>query len=171
MFRKRSQIKAKETGTKSDKPHYSLKYEKPKILLIDMPGEAADNLLKQGYNVSVGSFGNPYKVPLSDSYQPVICNGKLPNVTEQEIVFVDLEQPEILKEPQGEKRTSEAKDDCWASCNHGVIDPRPLTMLTAGKHFDRILSHGGLFVIFAKERELQKGSLRVTSFFTTYLSA
>ena len=156
MFRKKNIKKPAEISSKSDKTKCCLKYDKPKILLIDMPEEAANGLLKQGHNVSVGSFGNPYKVPLSDSYQPVLGNGKLPNVTEQEVIIIDLEQPEILKEPKGEKTTSEGEGDWWASCNQGIIDPRPQMMVWVRKHFDRILSHGGLFVIFAKNRETQQ---------------
>jgi len=156
MFRKKSVTKPVETSLKHDEPNSCLKYDKPKILLIDMPEEASNGLLKQGYNVSIGSFGNPYKVPISDSYQPIICNGSLPNVTEQEIVIIDLKEPAILKEPKGEKHTSEGENDWWASCNQGVVDPRPRLMTWASDKFDRILNHGGLFVIFAKNRETQK---------------
>src|SRR4030042_3708988 len=159
MFRKKSVTEPVETVLKHDEPKSCLKYDKPKILLMDMPEEAANSLLKQGYNVSIGSFGNPYKVTKSDSYQPIICNGKLPNVAEQEIIIVDLEEPETLKEPKGEKHTSEGEDDWWASCNQGVIDPRPQTMAFAIHYFDRILGHGGLFIVFAKNRERQKMKL------------
>jgi len=153
MFKKKSITKPKEIKKTKE---IKLKYDKPKILLIDMPEEATNSLLNQGYNVSTGSFGNPYKVTQSDSYEPVISNGKLPNVTEQEIIIIDLEEPEILKEPKGEKHTSDGDDDWWASCNRGIIDPRPRTMAYARQHFNRILDHGGLFVVFAKSREIQK---------------
>ena len=153
MFKKKSITKPKEIKKPKE---INLKYDKPKILLIDTPEEATNALLNQGYNVSTGSFGNPYKVTQNDSYKPVICNHKLPNVTEQEIIIIDLEEPEILKEPKGEKHTSDGENDWWASCNQGVIDSRPRAMLMCRRIFDRILNHGGLFVIFAKDRETQK---------------
>lgn len=153
MFKKKSIIKPKEIKKPKE---INLKYDKPKILLIDTPEEATNALLNQGYNVSTGSFGNPYKVTQDDSYTPVICNGKLPNVTEQEIIIIDLEEQEILKEPKGKKHTSEGENDWWASCNQGIIDPRPRIMLMHRGTFDRILIHGGLFVIFAKCRNTQK---------------
>jgi hypothetical protein len=156
IFRKKSITKHSEVNSKQDELKSCPKYDKPKIMLIDMPEKTAEVLSNQGYNVSVGSFGSPYKVPQSDSYQPVICNGHLPNVTEQEIVIIDLDEPAILKEPKGEKHTSDGEEDWWASCNQGVIDPRPRGMAIHQKSFDRILSHGGLFVIFAKNRETQK---------------
>lgn len=159
MFKKKSITKPKEIikPKKIIKPkEINFKYDKPKILMIDTPEEATNALLNHGYNVSTGSFGNPYKVTQNDSYKPVICNWKLPNITEQEIIIIDLEEPEILKEPKGKKHTSEGEDDWWASCNQGLIDPRPRAMRIHRKSFDRILSHGGLFVVFAKNREIQK---------------
>ena len=39
------------------------KYPKPNILLVDLEAAAKNVLAAEGYNVSSGSFGLPYKVP------------------------------------------------------------------------------------------------------------
>lgn len=152
MFKRTKDKKQKKQLTKK----FSLKYQKPKILLIDLPVACIDYVQSAGFNVSTGTFGSPYKVKLGDEYRPVIGEPSLPNYTEQEIIFVDLTPPETIDAPKGEKVTSEGENDWWAKCSRGEIDPRPIFMVAARRHFDRILKHGGLFVIFAQPRLLQK---------------
>ncbi|MBW4501383.1 MAG: hypothetical protein KME57_17930 [Scytonema hyalinum WJT4-NPBG1] len=135
----------------------SLKYPRPKILLVDMGIETEVVLKSAGHNVSVGSFGVPYKVPKRDDIFPVIVNGKLPvNASEQEIVIIDLVASDILNQPEGEKHTSQGENDWWVSSSRGKIDPRPRLMAAYQNDFDRILSYGGVFIIFADARYLQK---------------
>jgi len=129
---------------------FSPKYEKPKILLIDLPEDVLERVKSAGFNVSAGTFGSPYKVSKSDNYYPVIFEAKLPNFSEQEIIFIDLTPPEILDDPVGEKLTSEGEIDWWAKGSRGRIDPRPKVMLMVKDSFDRILQYGGFFVIFAQ---------------------
>ncbi|NQE46089.1 hypothetical protein C5S31_08730 [ANME-1 cluster archaeon GoMg2] len=138
----------KEKPSKKDTP----KYQKPKILLIDLPDSVLDSVRFAGFNASTGTFGSPYKVELSDGYRPVIYKADLPNYTEQEIIIIDLTPPETLDNPEGEKMTSEGENDWWAKCSRGEIDPRPRVMNRVHNAFDRILGHGGLFVIFAQSR-------------------
>jgi hypothetical protein len=135
------------------------KYPRPKIFLIDLKDETESVLKAEGYNVTVGSFGAPYKVTMSDSYLPVIPKGNLPNYTEQEIVVIDLIPPLQREGPLGEKLTSQGETDWWASCSSGVIDPRPRLMDMVRPDFDRILGHGGSFVVFADDRIKQKLTL------------
>jgi hypothetical protein len=134
-----------------------LKYPQPKILLIDIQEEAETLLKAAGYNVTVGSFGRPYKVDKNDSLQPIITNENLPwNLSEQEIVVIDLLSNAPVAQEPGEKHTSLGENDWWASCSEGVIDPRPRSMLIERKSFDRILEHRGVFIIFADIRRQQK---------------
>lgn len=129
------------------------KWPHPKILLIDLDEDVAIALKAEGYNISIGSFGLPYKVPKNDGRQPVIFNGaKLPNHTEQEIFVIDLLSRKPTDKPEGEKVTSNGENDWWASCSSGVIDPRPRVMVSVRKAFDRILTHGGFLIIFADSR-------------------
>ncbi|OEU47713.1 MAG: hypothetical protein BA871_00505 [Desulfuromonadales bacterium C00003096] len=138
----------KEKPSKKETP----KYQKPKILLIDLPDTALDGVLSVGFNASAGTFGSPYKVKLSDDYTPVVYKSDLPNYTEQEIIIIDLTPSETLDSPEGEKMTSKGEKDWWAKCSRGEIDPRPRVMNMVHNAFDRILWHGGLFVIFAQPR-------------------
>jgi len=127
-----------------------IKYQKPKILLIDLPGELTNKMKSAGFNVSAGTFGSPYKVKVSDNYQPVIPNLNLPNFSEQEIIIIDLTVPPILNSPAGKKIKSEGETDWWAKCSLGFIDPRPYVMSWVKESFERILNNGGAFVIFAQ---------------------
>lgn len=131
---------------------FRLKYQKPKILLIDLPTECIDGLRSAGFNASAGTFGSPYKVTCEDVYQPVIGKYSLPNYTEQEIIFVDLTAPETIDGPEGQKALPEWENDWWARCSWGNIDPRPRFMHGLQRYFNRIFIHGGLFVIFAQPR-------------------
>jgi hypothetical protein len=122
-----------------------------------MNSDVEIRLKDSGYSVSTGSFGIPYKVPVADGYQPVITNGNMPgDLAEQEIIIINLLQDDILDKPKGEKATSKGENDWWASCRYGQIDPRPRRMAWVQKAFDRILKHGGVFIIFADDKEIQK---------------
>jgi hypothetical protein len=134
-----------------------LKYPQPKILLLDMNNDVEVGLKEAGYNISTGSLGIPYKVPKSDKYLPVITNGDIPgDFAEQEIVIINLLPNDLLDGPKGEKITSDGENDWWASCRSGRIDPRPRRMAGAKEDFNRILQHGGVFIIFADDKDLQK---------------
>lgn len=148
-------MKIKSKKEKENPKKDGIKYHKPKILLIDLPSELTNKLISSGFNVSAGTFGSPYKVEVSDEYQPVIPNPNLPNFSEQEIIIIDLTLPQILDVPKGKKVRSEGEIDWWAKCSLGFIDPRPYIMSEVKKSFDRILYHGGAFVIFAQPRLYQ----------------
>lgn len=131
------------------------KYQHPKIILVDLKFDARQALEAEGYNVSTGSFGTPYKVTKGDYSFPVIPNGKLRNFAEQEIVVVDLAPKNPLEKPVGEKVVSDGQPDVWAKCSRGVIDPRPRMMEDERNDAARIYANGGLFIVFAAPRSLQ----------------
>lgn len=132
------------------------KYQHPKILLIDTVPEIAETLTKDGYNVSNGTFGTPYKVHKDSGYQPVVVKAALPNFTEQEIVVIDLVPDDPEAGPPAEKMTPARELDWWAKCSSGVIDPRPRAMAMVQDQFDRILDNGGAFIVFSDTRDRQK---------------
>lgn len=151
MFRKSSSVKiSKEKVPGGDSP--VARYKRPKILLIDTEPQIAESLKKEGYNVSDGTFGSPYKVTKAAGYQPVIMNASLPNYTEQEIVVVDLVPRNLDSAPPSEKMVPDEELDWWAKCNLGEIDPRPRAMAIVKDHFNRILSNGGVFIVFSDAR-------------------
>jgi hypothetical protein len=149
--------KAKCSPTPEDAGSKPLKYPRPKILLVDME-QGTDLLLREeGYNVSIGSFGIPYKVEKNDSLAPVILNGYLPlNLTEQQIVIINLMTTSMLGQAQGEKETTNFENDWWTKQSNGYIDPRPRLMESVRNQFDIISLHGGIFIIFAAEMLPQK---------------
>jgi hypothetical protein len=151
-MRERNTDKQKEKLSENVTP----KYQKPKILLIDLPDTVIDGVRSAGFNASAGTFGSPYEVKLGDGYQPVIPKYHLPNYTEQDVIIIDLTPPETIDNPEGEKVTSKGENDWWAKCSRGEIDPRPRVMMWVKDKFDCILDHGGMFVIFAQPRFYQK---------------
>ena len=149
---KKSDVKKEKSLNES----VSIKYQKPKILLIDLPVDCIDKVKSAGFNASCGTFGSPYKVVKDDQLQPLIGKPILPNFTEQEVIFIDLTPPELIENPEYEKDTSDGENDWWCKRNLGRIDPRPKYMTQVQDQFDLILKHGGLFVIFAQPRLSQK---------------
>ena len=131
-------------------------YQKPKILLIDLPDTDLDSVRSAGFNASSGTFGSPYKVKFEYDYQPIIHEAYLPNFTEQEIIIIDLTAPETIDSPESERVLYRGDYDWWAKGSRGKIDPRPMVMMRVRYAFDRILDHDGMFVIFAQPRLYQK---------------
>jgi hypothetical protein len=111
MFKKTTSAK-KQTESVSRKP----KYERPKILAIDLGREVLETLGKEGFNVVGGTFGTPYRVLKGSNYEPVIVKASLPNYTEQEIIIADLVPDEPTERAQGEKSTPDDELDWWAKC-------------------------------------------------------
>ncbi len=155
MFKK-SQPSKKQSETPSETPAPVVKYQRPKILLIDLDADAKKTLEKEGYNVAAGTFGKPYLVRKDSGYQPVIAQAALPNYTEQEIIVLDLVPDDPAANPSAEKSTPMEDLDWWAKCNTGVIDPRPRAMAMVRDQFDRIYQNGGAFVVFSDGREKQE---------------
>jgi hypothetical protein len=131
------------------------KYPKPKILLIDMPKETMAHLAGHGFTVSNGTFGNPYMVQRNDKITPVIPRFNLPNLYEQEVLFIDLTPPPVLEQPSGKKLNSMGVKDLWVRCNQDKVDPRPYAMTIHEAEFHRIYQHGGIIIVFCEPRVYQ----------------
>ena len=154
MFKKTPEPKAKipndlPSATELSEP----KYKHPKILLIDTAPEIATTLEKEGYNVSIGTFGKPYKVQKDSGYRPVVVKASLPNYTEQEIIVIDLVADDPETGPPGQKMAAMGEPDWWAKCNYGEIGSRVRAMAMVQDDFDRILNNGGAFVVFSDARD------------------
>lgn len=126
-----------------------MKYPKPKIILIDLNDECGEKLKNSGYNVGIGSFGRPYKVTKSDDYDFIFADCNLPNLREQDIVIIDLQQKKLLDEAPEHKVTRDSDLDVKVRLLNGFVDPRPLTMLLRQKEFKTIWLNGGIFIVFA----------------------
>lgn len=130
----------------------SVKYPKPKILLLDLPASVSEGLRTKGFNVTIGTLGRPYVVPTASTYQPLVGDGNVPNHTEQEIIVVDLKFGELDRGPQRAKHRPDAELDLWGKCDKGFLDPRVRTAMELRASFDRIHSNGGVFIVFADKR-------------------
>jgi len=135
--------------SEKDEASGSVKYQNPKVLLLDMDSDVAHRLTKAGYNISEGSLGRPYKVPTSSDYLPVINNHHLPAYKEQEVVVVDFGRKGLDSGPNGDQDSPEGEFDIYAKQNLGVIDPRARLATGLTADFDRCFHHGAWFIVFA----------------------
>lgn len=136
----------------------AVKYDKPKILLIDVELSAFEALAHAGFNVKAGTFGQPYKVTMSSGFQQLISESRLPNYAEQEIVIVDLHY-EVAEYAVGEKSRPDGEFDLWGKCDYGFLDPRLRATEQVRGDFDRILKAGGVVVVFATNKT--PGSIQI----------
>lgn len=129
------------------------KYPRPKILALDLQSEDVELVREGGYTVLEGTFGEPRTVDRDPrSYCHVEPEARLPNYTEQEIIVADLARSEARKPVKTDAGPPPADDSVWASCESGVIDPRPRVMRLVQEHFDRIYAHGGVFIFLTDVR-------------------
>jgi hypothetical protein len=141
-----------QTSGNSDS-NLGLKYPKPHILLMDTEPKVGQLLRERGFNISEGSFGSPYKVQSTTNAYPLLLNGSIPeNFGEKEIVVVDLRIPDVLLEPEGVEIVDNDGVTMKVSTLTGVIDSRPINMLSIRASFDRIYEHKGAFIVFADEK-------------------
>ena len=161
MFRKKNKTDKSENCAQTDvvsEANSNVKYPIPKILLIDIEKEIRKNLIAKGYNISIGSFGSPYNVVKSGYLLPVTDNSHLPfNYIDQDIVIIDLINGEQLGEtPKELKQVVAGEKWAWSNCIKGVINPRPIGAYRSLDGFDKIYVNGGIFIIFACPRNIEK---------------
>lgn len=138
------------------------KYQKPKIMLIDMPENCSEAIENAGYNVTRGSFGTPYRVgPSGDLCEVVFDSCKLPNIQEQEIIFVNFSRPTPQTRPG--ISTPKGVDRVFQRCSSGIIDPgAALASSFDASPLEKIVEHGGIVVAFMvgnREQNYVKGTM------------
>ncbi len=135
-----------------------VKYQHPKILLIDLESSVSTSLRKKGYNVSVASLGTPYFVPASSKFFPVFREPNLPyDYKEHEIVVIDLHyKPKDGTTNLQKIEVADGVNYWWVSHERGLVNPRHLSSFWLRDDFDRILNTGGIFLIFADRFEVEK---------------
>jgi len=146
---------SKKSGPTEERQQVAIKHPKPKILLVDIYDAVVIRLQKAGWNADNGTFGRPYKVKKEDGFVPVIVNYSLPNFNEQEIIIIDLYKDDVADGPENEKHVPNSERDIWAKCNKGWVDPRFRSMISSRAAFDKILSNGGIFIVFADSNKDQ----------------
>ncbi|WP_434687658.1 hypothetical protein [Pseudanabaena minima] len=133
-----------------------LKYQYPKILLVDMHEDSTKDLEKLGYNVSPASLGNPYMVTKVNRFFPLENNLQVPqDYKEQDIVVIDMcYEPKHNNYQVIAEEIGGGIDKWWINHSQGYVNPRPLCSRSIQFDFDRILTTGGVFIIFADALEI-----------------
>jgi hypothetical protein len=129
-----------------------LNYSKPRILLVDLPESATVALQRLGLNVKSGTFGPIYSVRVSDAELPSDLDLNLPDFEEQEIVVLDNSSTQPIPYPKENRSQDSPVARVSSACDLGLIDTRPWAMRRVQSDSDRILEHGGLFIVFASMR-------------------
>ena len=131
-------------------------YAVPKVLLMDMGEDVRDVVRATGFDVSTGSFGTPYRVPIHDGFVRLVYNHDLPkDFAERDIVVVDTEPADVLDRAGDAPPVAPGEDGWWASCGWGMVDPRPKVMAIFADQCNKMLAHGSIFVVFAHPRQSQ----------------
>lgn len=125
------------------------KYAHPRVLLIDADTALEATLRTAGYNVSIGTFGRPAAVKPSDGlFKVPIDSASLPDLGEQELLIINTVQADPSEQLQNE-HPAEGVEEIFQRANRGSIDPRPLVMAHVRPTLERVLMHGGIFIVIA----------------------
>lgn len=125
--------------------------ERPQVLLIDVDTDSAQILRDANINISEGTFGSLYEVSRSGDVMVVSGEGALGPYAEKDIIVVEIESTSRPL-PKNNHPIPDGVEYCWAACEHGRVDTRPLSMDMVCNSFDRIIDNGGVAVVFAYPR-------------------
>lgn len=122
---------------------------------MDCEFPVIEKLCEKESNIIFGSFGQPYSVKdyLKTRIQFPIKNYSFPTGFEdQEVIVIDLKTKiksgSFIEGPEPTEPSA-----LQAAPINQQINPRPIFMDTSRTSFDRILDHGGNFIIFADPQE------------------
>ena len=147
--------RANTSSTEESGLDSQIKYEKPRILLLDMDEDTAQLLSSAGFRIETGSCGAPYKVHNPHHYltTPICLNHDTPNnIHEMDMVILDLTQPEIADKSSEHPLITETGIRHVVDIqNRDVIDPRPTYFWIIQPFLDTIIDNGGFFIIFYRQ--------------------
>jgi HPt (histidine-containing phosphotransfer) domain-containing protein len=125
-----------------------LKYQNPKILLVDMHEDSRASLEKHGYNVSPASLGHLYTVKQENRFFPLVSKHEVPqNYKEQDIVVIDMCCQHNHDSP--EEVVEKVENGVFVNHSQGYVNTKPLFSKFLENDFNRILDTGGIFVVFS----------------------
>jgi hypothetical protein len=143
-----------------------------KVVLLDMDAKSADRLSAAGHRVSTGSFGTPYNysgvrgsahfsvVATTDGSTHIIDSSQLPiGIAENDVIVVDLGLVNVFDgEPPGRPYLDRQGLELSTPFRRSgtTIDPRGLAMISARSDIEQALMRGGVLIVFAAPRFLQK---------------
>lgn len=153
MFRRRSPPEEAAAGEQQPEIH-----PEPRVFLIDMPAECEAVLRSLGFNVSAGTFGQPYPC---DPRQITICdlNFSLGGLGESDIVVVDLGERAVkrAKEAPQPREYQRAVEWChFAPTQQNYFNPRHYTATLFTDEFQSVLRANGVIVVFAGPKRTER---------------
>jgi len=135
--------------------------EKPKILLIDLNEEIKETLENRGYNISIGSLGDPIIMPNKGREPGHFCLLKyaIPdNLHEFDLVILDLSRKDSVPykpEEHVHKTVQGSKTAAYlSSYPETVFNPRPIIASGIDSEIQQILNRNGIIIVFASEYEV-----------------
>jgi hypothetical protein len=113
----------------------------PEVIAIDLPDGVAEHLRALGFNAVSGTYGGIYhNDPQHSRYKRLRLSHSLPNFAEREIVILDSSPPKHVV-------ATATHVDYWRPTGGKWVNPAPRSMLLCRPDADRILQHGGIFVV------------------------
>lgn len=147
-----------------------LKYETPRVYLIDIDTGIENALIEDGFNVKSGTFGVKYRVSKNDE---CALNGNLNYLTESDIVFVNLQESGLYgNNPLQDKQWLPGDRIAYDSSGSGeFFYPQNIYSALHKEKFQKMFSNGSVIVVFSGRERLGnyyhrkiKGGVRVDSF-------
>jgi len=128
----------------------------PRVMLIDFPEAVQDRISRLGYNVISGTFGRAFR---AEPGSFVWFNHDLPLLHEQDIVFIDVEEPELDESTEAPDLPTTLSPDtklCIVPGRQSYFNPRPFIASTSSTEFVDVVSQGGIIVAFAGRKRVEK---------------
>ena len=135
-----------------------MKYPKPLISLMNVEDAVLQRLsVTEGYNVEKGSFGNVYKKQETNRFEPVYLQNSMPShFEESDIVIIDLkiyDIHDIYNYSNGDLALDKGGNKLFIETRTSLVDSRIDQMYRSQNAMNRILSHGGIFIVFAEPKK------------------
>jgi hypothetical protein len=157
IFGKRGNKKLRSEQTKEVETNINIcEFPVPKVLAVDVSESVTDRLIKDGFNVDIGTFGKNYSV---EKGQECGFNGELPYLTEKDIVIVDLNRDNSLNgENTIYKRTliKSSRTAVTVEKGQNYFNPAFLYSKSLKDEFRKVINNGGIIIIFTNREEAEE---------------
>lgn len=154
-MRKRELNKDNRVNTLDErKSNVICKYEKPKILTIDINKNEVEKLRCMGFNIDMGTFGYSYNC---NEYDEVNTNGKLPYITEKDIIIVDLNNNKDMVDWDDYKSRLLSSDrmSIYVPDGQNYFNPSNFFSRYNHENFKKVLENAGIVILFTEQKNVE----------------
>ncbi len=132
----------------------NVKYENPKILAVDIDDKDVIKLKNSGFNVDEGTFGYSFRC---NQYDEVNFNGKLPFITEKDIVVVNMLNDRTIKVWKDYKDNYPSSDrmSVYVPSGQKYFDPTCIYSRSCKKDLIKVLNNAGVVIVFASTKYVE----------------